>query len=102
MHALLLLWTWARATAVATGVAASSLVEDHKAVRRLIIIWATSLITWVTWQLFHDPTTITAPGAAAYASVTALLTAAIGLYQWTRAKEEAAAAAADASDSGEG
>lgn len=90
MRALLLLWSWSKTLATAATSATSSLIEDHKAIRRLLVCWAASLITWVTYQLFVDPTKITGPSAAAYASVTALLTAAIGLYQVTRAKEDSA------------
>lgn len=64
------------------------LFERHKFVRRLMVFWAAWLITWVTLRLFADPAAITAAAATAYATVTGLLTIAIGHYQWSRSREK--------------
>lgn len=65
------------------------LFNQHKLVRRFLVFWATGLITVVTLHLFvyGDWKEITGAVATAYASVTALLTAVLGLYQWSRNKE---------------
>jgi len=60
------------------------LFEKYKMVRRLALLWALALITYATHAMFADIGAITGPAAGAYATVTALLTAVIGLYQWQR------------------
>lgn len=70
------------------GALIECLFERHKAVRRLTVFWACALITWVTLRIFADPAVITAAVATAYATVTGLLTVAIGLYQWSRQQED--------------
>jgi len=64
--------------------------NQHKLVRRVLVLWAPSLITVVTLVLFvfGDWTKITGPVAIAYGSVTALLATVIGLYMWSRNKED--------------
>ncbi len=64
------------------------LFNQHKAVRRGLVLWAVCLITFVTIIVFWEFDKITAPVASAYATVTALLTVVLGLYQWSRDKEK--------------
>lgn len=62
--------------------------ERHKGARRLALVWALILITYATHQMFSDVAAITAPSATAYATLTGLLSAVIGFYQWSRAKDD--------------
>ena len=64
------------------------LFNEHKLVRRGLVVWAIWLITVITLLVFADMDKITAPVAAALASITALLTVVVGLYQWSRDKED--------------
>lgn len=67
------------------------LVEQHKAVRRGLVIWAACLIWFVTHEVvtvMRNMTEITAPVVSFYLGVTALLTAVIGFYQWGREKDD--------------
>ncbi len=64
------------------------LFNQHKAVRRGLVLWAVCLITFVTLIIFLKFEKITVPIASAYATVTALLTVVLGLYQWSRDKEK--------------
>lgn len=64
-----------------------TLVEEHKAVRRTLVLWACALITWTTVQLFSDIEAITAAASTAFGLVTGLLATVIGFYQWTRGRE---------------
>lgn len=64
------------------------LFEAHKLVRRLLVAWAMVLITWVVTRVFGDLAQITAPVATALATVTAILTAVLGFYQWARQNED--------------
>lgn len=66
----------------------NSLFEEHQGARRIALVWAMSLITWVTIQLFTDPTGITGASAAAYATVTGVLGIVIGFYQHLRGQDD--------------
>lgn len=63
------------------------LFNKHKAVRRGLVVWAVWLITVVTLLVFSDLDKLTAPVATALATITALLTVVVGLYQWSRNKD---------------
>ncbi len=65
-----------------------SLIEDHKAIRRSLVIWAAALITWVVAQVFRDPTKITGDVVAALTTVIVLLSTSIGFYHWSRHKDD--------------
>lgn len=67
--------------------ACDRLFNEQKLVRRLLVLWAVCLITWVTLQVFADLKLVTAPVASALATVTALLTVVVGFYQWSRGRE---------------
>ena len=71
------------------GRALDSFFEKHKGARRLSLLWAMSLITYATHAMFSDISAITAPSAAAYGTVTGLLSVVVvGLYQWSRAQDD--------------
>lgn len=70
------------------GRAIERLFEKHKLVRRLLVFWAVGLITWVVLKTFSDLTLLTAAVATALATITALLTAVLGFYQWSRQNED--------------
>lgn len=59
--------------------------------RRLLLVWACGLITWVVWVSFTKPPDIPGSTAAAITGVLGLLTVVIGFYQWSRASEDAKA-----------
>jgi len=65
------------------------LFNQHKLVRRLLVIWAVLLITWVVVQVFSDLTLITAAVATALGMITAILSVVIGHYQWSRGQDDA-------------
>ena len=64
------------------------LFNKHKFVRRALVLWAIYLITMVTFIVFEDVTKITPAVVTALGTITALLTAVLGLYQWSRNKED--------------
>ena len=64
------------------------LFEKHKLVRRLLVLWSVSLLTWGILKVFSDLTLVTAAVTTALATVTALLTAVLGFYQWSREHED--------------
>ncbi len=63
-------------------------LDKHKVVRRAVVLWAVSLITWTTYVLFTDLQAVTGAVAAAYATCVGMLATAIGLYKWTRKSED--------------
>lgn len=77
------------------------LYNEHKLMRRMLVLWAMAIITWamalLSWvahKVFADLSLITpavadAMGviATALATVAALLTVVVGLYQWDRARD---------------
>ena len=63
-------------------------IENYKGIRRTLVAWAVSLITWVTWRVFTVPEKITAEEAAAYAAATGVLTVVLGLSQIGRSRED--------------
>lgn len=64
------------------------LVEQHKFFRRLVLIWSMTLITWVVFQVFAEPSTITAASATALATIVGLLATAIAFYNYSRHQEQ--------------
>jgi uncharacterized membrane protein len=68
------------------------LIEERKLVRRLLVVWAACLITFVTLEIIavlSKMSEITGPVTSFYLGVTALLTAVIAFYQWSREKDDA-------------
>lgn len=68
------------------------LVEDHKLIRRTLVVWAAGLITVVTYDILDvlgKMDELTTPVVSFYLGVTALLTTVIGFYQWARERERA-------------
>lgn len=64
------------------------LIEKHKLIRRLTLLWAICLITWVVLKVFGGPLdAITGAVATAMGMVVGLLATVIGFYQHTRANE---------------
>jgi hypothetical protein len=69
------------------------LVEERKLVRRALVVWAAALITIVTLDVLdvmRKMEEVTTPVTSFYLGVTALLTAVVGFYQWSREKDDAA------------
>jgi len=64
------------------------LFKVEKPFRKLIVVWATSLITWVVVQTFSDPYQITSATVAALSLVVGLLGTAVVFYKYNRHKEE--------------
>lgn len=48
----------------------------------VFVIWCLSLTSWVTYQIFNDITAITTQAAAAYATLFALPSMGVGMWQW--------------------
>lgn len=72
------------------------LVERHKLVRRLALLWAVVLITWVVLRVFGgDLAAITTPVATATGLVVGLLATVVRFYQHSRAKEDQTGGAKD-------
>lgn len=69
-------------------VKASDLFEKHKIVRRLALLWAVVLITWVVVKVFSDISQINSAVASSLAVVIGLLGSVVGLYQHGRNKED--------------
>jgi hypothetical protein len=67
----------------------SKVVEDHKGIRRGLVIWSATLITWVTVQVFRHPDKITTDVVAALTAVIGLLSVSIGFYHWSRNGDDA-------------
>lgn len=67
-------------------------INQHRLVRRALLVWACAVITWVIIRVFTSPPDISGGTAAALATVVGILTAVIGFYQWSRAKEDERAA----------
>lgn len=60
-------------------------VKRHALISTLIVLWAITLTTWATYQVFGEtPPDIPAGTAAAYATLFGLPTLAVGLWKWRR------------------
>jgi hypothetical protein len=57
-----------------------SLFEEHKLVRRLVVLWALGLITFVICVTFSDLTLLTASVAATVGTVVGILSVVINFY----------------------
>lgn len=64
------------------------LANEHKLFRRLILLWAMALITVIVVWTWLSPPDIPTSTAAALGTVTGILTAVIGLYQYLRGKDD--------------
>ena len=60
------------------------LFEEHKFVRRLLVLWAVCLISFIVVVAFKDLTVITASVAAAVSTVVGLLSVVINFYLRSR------------------
>ena len=60
------------------------LFEEHKLVRRLLVFWALSLITFVILVTFNDLTLITASVAAVVSTIVGILSVVINFYVRSR------------------
>lgn len=68
-----------------------ALVNRHKGIRRLLLLWAMALITWAVRYAFVYRPDIPAGAVAALGSVIGLLTVVVGFYQWSRAHDDSRA-----------
>lgn len=66
----------------------NELVNKQKLIRRVIVIWAAALITWICYVVFKDIKAITAVVVSALATMTALLGVPIGYYFHDRSKDK--------------
>jgi hypothetical protein len=64
------------------------LFEQHRFVRRTLVVWCMCIITFVTLRLFADVTLISAAASAAYATLVGILGVVLGFYQWMRDKDD--------------
>lgn len=65
------------------------IVERHKGVRRLALVWAMALITWAVVRTFaSDTPNIGGATATALGIVVGILTVVVGFYQWSRDRED--------------
>lgn len=64
------------------------LFNKHKFVRRVMVFWAMSLITWVIWVVFDGPNEITGHVVTALSIVVGLLATVLGFYKWQRAHDK--------------
>lgn len=66
-----------------------ALCNRHRLFRRGALIWACWLITWSVQRAFGaDPPVISNGTAMSLASVCGLLTVVVGLYQWSRERDD--------------
>lgn len=64
-------------------------IEKHKLIRRLVLVWAVALITWVVVRVFGmAPPVITGGTATALGTVIGILGTVIALYKWMRDRED--------------
>ena len=65
------------------------LIERHKAIRRLALLWSICLITWVVIRVFSAPLSeITGPATTALGIVVGLLATVVGFYQHSRNRND--------------
>lgn len=70
-----------------SGMTSGDWLNRHMVFRRLALVWAVCLITWVVVRVFTDLTLITSAVAMALGSVTVLLTGVVGLHQYGRFRQ---------------
>lgn len=61
---------------------------NNKFFRRLALVWAMIIITWVVWVVFTGPPQIAGGTAAALGTVVGILATVIGFYQWSRDRDD--------------
>lgn len=71
----------------APGIAAGKLINEHKGIRRGLVIWSAWLITHVTLRVFQNPVLITTPAVAAYTVTVGILATVLGFYMQGRNRE---------------
>ena len=64
------------------------LFNEHMLVRRLLVFWAASLITWVIITVFTNLDQINGHVVTALSIVVGLLATAIAFYKWQRAQDK--------------
>jgi hypothetical protein len=64
------------------------LFNQYKLVRRTLVLWALCLITYAILRTFSDISAITTPVVTALATVCAILTPVLALYQWSRMRDK--------------
>lgn len=64
------------------------LFNQYKFVRRLLMLWAVALITYVVVRVFDDIILISAATASALGIVVGLLASVISFYMWSRNEEK--------------
>lgn len=65
-----------------------NLANRQRLFRRLVLLWACSLITWVVYETWKRTPDITSGTATALGIVVGILATVIGFYQWHRAQNE--------------
>ena len=64
------------------------LFNEHKLVRRGLVIWAVWIITWVVVTVFKQLSLITTPVATFGGVVIGMLATVLAFYQWSRDKDD--------------
>jgi len=64
------------------------LFNQYKLVRRLLMLWAVLLITYVVVRVFDDIILISAATVSALGIVVGLLASVISFYMWSRNEEK--------------
>ena len=64
------------------------LFNQHHFVRRLLVVWAVCVLTWVIFQVFTDISRITNAVSTALGLIAGILTTVITFYQWSRNRED--------------
>ncbi len=66
----------------------SKLANHQRLFRRLVLVWACMLITWVVVRTWIDPPDISPGTAGALATVVGILATVVGFYQWHRKADD--------------
>ena len=66
----------------------SRLANHQRLFRRLVLLWACALITWVVVRTWINPPEISAGTAGALATVVGILATVVGFYQWHRKADD--------------
>lgn len=61
--------------------------NKHKGARRLLLLWAMCLISWVVVHVVSKVTEINGHVAAIVIAVIGILATVIGFYQWSRSND---------------
>ncbi len=57
-------------------------VYDNAILTILVVVWGLALVTWVTYKMFEDPTSITMAATSAYATLFSIPAMVVGLWKW--------------------